>query len=108
VGYQRAAELLLLGEPLSASSAFAAGLVNRVLAPEEVNTFAQAVATKLADKPRRPLIAAKRLMKASRMERVLQRMDEEWSVFWQLVNEPAAIEAFNAFAERRTPRHSHL
>ncbi|HEY4665305.1 MAG TPA: enoyl-CoA hydratase, partial [Comamonas sp.] len=37
MGYQRAAEALLLGEPFMAEAAMEAGLVNRVVPPTEVN-----------------------------------------------------------------------
>ena len=44
LGYHRAAEALLLGEPFMAEAALEVGLVNRVLPPTEANAYAQAVA----------------------------------------------------------------
>jgi enoyl-CoA hydratase/carnithine racemase len=51
LGYHRAAEALLLGEPFMAEAALEVGLVNRVLPPTEANNYAQAQARKLAAKP---------------------------------------------------------
>jgi enoyl-CoA hydratase/carnithine racemase len=39
LGYHRAAEALLLGEPFMAEAALEVGLVNRVLPPTEVNAW---------------------------------------------------------------------
>jgi enoyl-CoA hydratase/carnithine racemase len=48
MGYHRAAEALLLGEPFMAEAALEIGLVNRVLPPTEVNSYTQTQARKLA------------------------------------------------------------
>ena len=56
VGYQRAAELLLLGEPFLAETARDLGLVNRITAPTEVNELAGAQARRLASKPMSSLL----------------------------------------------------
>src|SRR5690606_38193320 len=62
MGYQRAAEALLMGEPFMAEAAMEAGLVNRVVPPTEVNGVAQLQAAKLAAKPLSALMETKRLM----------------------------------------------
>ena len=63
VGHQRAAELLLLGEPFLAETARDIGLVNRITAPTEVNALALAQAQRLASKPMSSLLETKRLLK---------------------------------------------
>src|SRR5256885_4036520 len=68
LGYHRAAEALLLGEPFLAEAALEVGLVNRVVPPSECNALVQAQARKLAAKPLSALIETKRLMKAGRSE----------------------------------------
>ncbi len=108
MGYHRAAEALLLGEPFMAEAALEVGLVNRVLPPSEVTHYAQSVARKLAAKPMGSLMETKRLIKKGQMERVHQQMDEESVVFGRLLSEPAAKEAFGAFMERRKPNFSQL
>jgi len=108
LGYHRAAEALLLGEPFLAEAALEVGLVNRVVPPGEANALAQAQARKLAAKPLASLTATKRLMKQSGAEDVLRRIDEEGGVFGRMLGEPAAREVFAVFMERRKPDFSKL
>ena len=42
-------------------------------------------------------------MKAARIPSVLTQMDEEAKVFSRMLKEPAAMEAFSAFMEKRKP-----
>ena len=108
MGHHRAAEALLLGEPFLAEAALEVGLVNRVVPPTECNSVAQAQARKLAAKPLASLIATKRLMKQHQHQRVLDTISEEAKVFAQMLQEPAAREAFGAFMEKRRPDFSQL
>ena len=106
LGYHRAAEALLLGEPFMAEAALEVGLVNRVVPPTECNAIAQGQARKLAAKPLTALMETKRLMKGGQQAAVLARMDEEGAVFGRMLHEPAAREAFAAFAQKRKPDFS--
>ena len=108
MGYHRAAEALLLGEPFMAEAALEVGLVNRVVPPTEVNSYAQAQARKLAGKPLASLLETKRLMKAGQAQLVQQQMNEEAASFGRMLREPAAKEAFSAFMEKRKPDFSKL
>ena len=108
LGYHRAAEALLLGEPFMAEAALEVGLVNRVVPPSEATGLAQAQARKLAAKPLGPLVATKQLLKKANAEQVLARIDEESALFRRMLGEPAAREAFGAFMERRKPDFSKL
>jgi enoyl-CoA hydratase/carnithine racemase len=108
MGYHRAAEALLLGEPFMAEAALEVGLVNRVVAPTEANNYAQAVAKKLAAKPLSSLIETKRLMKKNQTALVLQVMAEEGNSFGRMLREPAAREAFGAFMEKRKPNFAKV
>lgn len=108
LGYHRAAEALLLGEPFMAEAALEVGLVNRVLPPTEANGYAQGVAKKLAAKPLSSLVETKRLMKKGQSELVLRTIAEEGESFGRMLREPAAKEAFGAFMERRKPDFSKL
>jgi len=106
LGYHRAAEALLLGEPIRADAALAAGLVNRIVPPQDANPLAQAQARKLAAKPIRSLIETKRLMKQGQAQQVARQMTEEGASFERMLREPAAREAFTAFMEKRRPDFS--
>jgi enoyl-CoA hydratase/carnithine racemase len=108
LGYHRAAEALLLGEPFFAEAALEVGLVNRVVPPTEANGIAQAQARKLAAKPISALVETKRLMKKGQAQQVLAQMDEEGASFGRMLGEPAAREAFTAFMEKRKPDFSRV
>ena len=108
MGYHRAAEALLLGEPFMAEAALEVGLVNRVLAPSEVTNYTQSVARKLAAKPLSSLVETKRLMKKGNANQVMAVMAEEGASFGRMLREPAAREAFSAFMERRKPDFSTI
>ena len=107
LGYHRAAEALLLGEPFLAEAALEVGLVNRVVPPTECNAVAQAQAKKLAAKPLTALIETKRLLKKGQTAPVLERMAEEGESFGRMLREPAAREAFTAFMAKRKPDFSN-
>jgi enoyl-CoA hydratase/carnithine racemase len=108
MGYHRAAEALLLGEPFMAEAAMEVGLVNRVVPPAEANAVAQAQARKLAAKPLSSLIETKRLMKKGQSAEVLTQIGEEAVTFGRMLREPAAREAFTAFMEKRRPDFSKI
>jgi enoyl-CoA hydratase/carnithine racemase len=108
MGYHRAAEALLLGEPFMAEAALEVGLVNRVVPPTEANTVAQAQARKLAAKPMSSLVETKRLMKKGQASQVLTQITEEAESFGRLLQSPAAREAFTAFMEKRKPDFSKI
>ncbi len=108
LGYHRAAEALLLGEPFMAEAALEVGLVNRVVPPMEANGLARTVARKLAAKPPSSLAETKRLMKQSSRQAVLQQMADEGASFARMLGEPAAREAFGAFMDKRKPDFTRL
>jgi enoyl-CoA hydratase/carnithine racemase len=106
MGYPRAAEALLLGEPFMAESALEMGLINRIVPPAEVNALAQRQAQKLASKPVSSLMETKRLMKKANAPLLAERMAEEGVSFGRMLAEPAAREAFTAFMQKRKPDFS--
>ncbi|MFN7862388.1 MAG: enoyl-CoA hydratase [Curvibacter sp.] len=108
LGYHRAAEALLLGEPFMAEAALEVGLINRVVPPTEANAYAQAQARKLAAKPLSSLVETKRLMKRGQAAQVMASMAEEGQSFGRMLREPAAREAFGAFMAKRKPDFSKL
>ena len=108
LGYHRAAEALLMGEPFMAEAALEVGLVNRVVPPTECNSHAQSQARKLAAKPITALVETKRLMKQGMAAQVRQQMDEEATSFRRVMQEPVAREAFTAFMDKRRPDFSQV
>jgi enoyl-CoA hydratase/carnithine racemase len=108
MGYHRACEALLLGEPFMAEAALEVGLVNRIVPPTEANAVAQLQARKLAAKPMASLLETKRLMKKGQAATIAQQMTEEAVSFARMLREPAAREAFAAFMEKRKPDFSKV
>ena len=103
VGYQRAAEKLMLGEAFSAQEACAMGFVNKVLPSAEVLSFAQAQAAKLVELPTSSLRATKRLMKGKQIAAIEAKIKEESVLFSEMLLSKEAKEAFAAFFEKRKP-----
>jgi len=108
VGYQRAAEKLMLGEAFLADEALAMGLVNRVLPADELQAFVQAQAAKLAALPASSVRVTKQLMKRGIGEETDARMAEENLHFRRMLSAPEAKEAFTAFFEKRKPDFSRF
>ncbi len=107
MGYQKAAEKLLLGEAFYAEEALEIGLVNRIVPPHEVAAYAQAQAAKLAAKPLASLIATKVLMKRSQAG-LKSVMDDELKLFDEMLRGPACKEAIDAFMNKRKPDFSGM
>jgi enoyl-CoA hydratase/carnithine racemase len=108
VGYLRAAELMLLGEPFSSAKAREYGIVTQVVPDPETLDVARVVAAKLAAKPPAPVRLTKMLMKQSMAEGVSTRMREETRHFAERRTSPEAAEAFRAFFEKRAPDFSQF
>lgn len=103
VGYQRAAEKLLLGEAFSAQEAYEMGLVSRVVPVADLAAFAHAKAANLAALPASSLRVTKRLMKSAQAVQVQERIMEENRHFGDMLGANEAKEAFTAFFEKRRP-----
>lgn len=106
MGYQRAAELLLLGEPFSATLAHDYGIVNQVLADEAVIDRARQIARVLAKKPPNAVRQTKRLMRDGYRAAVETAIAAEAEVFTAALRSPEAAEAFQAFFQKREPDFS--
>lgn len=99
-GHHHAARLLMLGEPFDAAEAQQLGLVHEICASETVEARAQAIAARLAAKPRQALRATKALLKRSE-EPVAARVDAEIERFSALLDTAAAREIMGAFLDKR-------
>ena len=106
MGYHRACEALLLGDPFMAEAALEVGFVNKVVVPSQANDAAQAWAKRLEAKPMNALIQTKALLKSKQGEACSASMKAEVVLFAQLMSEGASKEAFKAFLEKRKPDFS--
>jgi len=106
VGHQRAAELFLLGDRFSAEKAREIGIVNQVFDDGLLMKEVGKVAGSLAAKSPAALMATKRLMKQHSASTIRDAIKTDGEMFAQLLAGPEAQEAFQAFAEKRTPDFS--
>jgi enoyl-CoA hydratase/carnithine racemase len=105
-GHARAAEMLLLGEAVSAQVALDMGIVNAVLPDAHVLGHALERCRKLTTQPSASLRLTKQLMKRAQQALVRETMSIEAEVFKQRLVSPEAKEAFAAFFEKRKPDFS--
>jgi enoyl-CoA hydratase/carnithine racemase len=102
-GYQRAAELLLLGEPFGPEAAREAGFVTRIVPAAETLDVAWKAAERLAALPANSVRTTKSLLKAAHRAAIESQMRAEGEHFRRMLGEPAAREALAAFMEKRKP-----
>jgi enoyl-CoA hydratase/carnithine racemase len=103
-GYQRAAKLLLLGQPFTAQEACDAGIVTAVVPQENLLAEAEKSALALAALPPESMRLTKRLMKSRYAQTLGAAIDEETRIFTERLSSPEAREALSAFLEKRKPR----
>ena len=106
LGHPRAAELLLLGESFTAAQAREAGIVNAVLPDGELLAHAEAQANKLAAQPPHALRTSKALLKRWTREQLQGVIAAEINSFVPLLKMPEAVEALEAFMQKRKPDFS--
>ena len=99
VGAARATELLMLAEPFDAARAEALGIVNAVVAANDLLAHARRKAAALAGKPREALLATRRLIRGDRAE-IVARIDAEARVFGERMASAEARAVFTAFMSR--------
>jgi enoyl-CoA hydratase/carnithine racemase len=100
MGQARAFSLLVMGRPLAAEAAQAAGLVNTVVAADAVEAEAKRAAREIAALPPQGVVASRRLMRGSPDE-IVKRIDEEADLFKTRLQSAEARAAFEAFMMRK-------
>ncbi len=108
MGHHRTAELLYFGELFSAETARELGIVNTVVAANELLNTAAAKAQQLAEKPPSALRITKALLKRESAGTVANAMARETEEFVALLQGPEAREAMMAFMQRRKPDFSRF
>ena len=106
LGHARAAEKLLLGESISGAEAVATGLATAVLASSEVLPHARRMAERFNALPPGAVRDTKRLMRAGFSAVVAGAMQAESAIFAQRLRSPEAMEAMQAFFQKRRPDFS--
>jgi enoyl-CoA hydratase/carnithine racemase len=106
MGHRRAAEKLLLGDPFTPEQAVECGIANAVLPAAEVVSHARRVAERFNQLPPGAVREAKQLMRGPQHEQLLQTIRSEGEIFARRLRSPEAMEAFQAFFQKRPPDFS--
>ena len=106
MGHRRAAEKLLLGDPFTPEQAVDCGIANAVLPAGEVLNHARRVAERFNALPPGAVREAKQLMRGPQREVLLKTIATEGALFATRLRSPEAMEAFQAFFQKRKPDFS--
>jgi enoyl-CoA hydratase/carnithine racemase len=100
MGPRRAFAMLVMGEPLDATTAQSIGLINAVADSAEVEAQARAAARKIAGLPPDAVLASRRMIRGEPAE-LAARIDLEADFFRERLQSPEAQAAFAAFFARK-------
>jgi 2-(1,2-epoxy-1,2-dihydrophenyl)acetyl-CoA isomerase len=106
VGRQRALELMMTNEPLTADLAKEWGLVREVFDDAALRDGALALARKLASGPTCALVATRRLIEESERSTYAEQFRREIETQAEIRLSADAVEGRNAFLEKRAARFS--
>ncbi len=104
VGFARAAEMAMLGERVSAGKALEWGLINRVIADEQLMGDANALVDRLAAGPTRSYAGTKRQLNAWQFSRMQSQLELEAAIQQELAASADFVEGVTAFVSKREPR----
>ncbi len=100
MGYARAFAMLVMGRPLSAAEAKAAGIVNTLTDTAAVDDVARKAAQEIAALPAGAVATARKLMRGD-VEDVVSQIETEARHFRERLKSDEAKAAFSAFLARR-------
>lgn len=108
MGHRRAAEKLLLGDPFTPEQAVECGIANAVLPAGEVVNHARRVAERFNGLPPGAVREAKQLLRGPQADAILATIRAEGEIFGRRLRSPEAMEAFQAFFQKRKPDFSRF
>jgi 2-(1,2-epoxy-1,2-dihydrophenyl)acetyl-CoA isomerase len=103
VGQRTARSLVLTSARVKAEEALRLGLINRIVAPEELESEANEAALRLARAPRLAVVLAKKLVNDSSRRPLGEQLDAEMNGIVACVGDADFEEGVRAFLEKRTP-----
>lgn len=103
IGLQRTAQMFLLGEPMNATEALNAGLVNRVVPTEQLEAVTEEMARKVASGPTQAHGYFKRLATRTFDTELAEHLEAERAAFTTLTGGADFREGVSAFLAKRTP-----
>jgi enoyl-CoA hydratase/carnithine racemase len=106
VGHVKAVEHLLLGDPFTGEMAVEMGIANAVLPAGEVVNHARRMAERFNALPPGAVRESKALMRRGQKALVQETIAVEGEIFGKRLRSPEAMEAFQAFFQKRKPDFS--
>ena len=106
LGNVKAAEKLLLGDPFSPEDAVDARIANAVLPAGEVVNHARRIAERFNGLPPGAVRETKKLLRRTSTDEILKTIAIEGELFGARLRSPEAMEAFQAFFQKRKPDFS--
>lgn len=103
VGMKRAKEIVFLGDTFGAEEAKAIGLINRVVANDQLEAETAKLAARFGSGPRRALGEAKKLMNQSLDNTLAEQLWAEASASGRITRTEDFVEGPTAFHEKRPP-----
>jgi 2-(1,2-epoxy-1,2-dihydrophenyl)acetyl-CoA isomerase len=103
VGMARASEMAILGERIHAPRALDWGLVNRVVADEQLDGEAAALTARLAAGPTRAYAACKRQLNNHLYARMDEQLELEAKLQREMADSEDLLEGVSAFLQKRSP-----
>lgn len=100
IGHHRAFATLVMGHPVSADDAKAAGFVNQVVAQDQIETETRKVAREICALPAEAVAISRKLLKPSPDE-LLKRIEQESALFGERMRSTEAVTAFQSFLARK-------
>jgi len=92
--------MLVMGRSLSAEDAHAAGFVNAVVEPDQLEAKARKVAREICALPAEAVAISRKLVRPP-PEELTRRIDQEGHLFGERMRSAEAVAAFQAFLSRK-------
>lgn len=103
IGQGKALEMILTGETIDASEALKAGLINRVVRPDDLVATAHTIAAEIARKSPLAVAYVKEALHKGMDLTLEQGMRMELDLYLLLFSTADRVEGIRAFQEKRTP-----
>jgi 2-(1,2-epoxy-1,2-dihydrophenyl)acetyl-CoA isomerase len=104
IGMARASELAMLGERLPAAKALEWGLINRVVADEQLEQEVGTLAARMAAGPTRSYAGSKRQLNNWLYARMEEQLELEAEIQQEMAGSDDFVEGAMAFVQKRPPR----